>query len=668
MMFIFVGQLSVTDVAQAAVGGKCQDWYAGKIAGYNFWGKESIEELGYCIEKYGINLVSSTKFTPIMHAVSYHDVSLQTVRFLIQHGAELNRKDDFGQTALHLAVSSTSSPEVIRLLVNAGADRKIKETRRGLTPSGYLSENTRGLAGSRDLLTILEDKRDPKQPVSKNCAKWYRGNYADTLFWGKRPIAEIDQCAKKYGINFKNYIARTPLHSAIASGSPNFENLQYLIRSGASVNTYQKYRVFRSDPPLINTPLHEAVSAIKSEKLMLKVISLLVSNGALINAKDNKDRTPRDLYRGDNKEIITLLTKIDNVEISVRSTPDADTNCSVAVHQCDAADICARATETRNGNVEWSSAPAAVEYLNEAKIRGLSCGVSTVAYKSCDEDANVCGAAELCQRATVIVDGTKRWRRDASALRFIETAKDIGLGCGVEVKKANPRKLRVASGTGFLVSNIGHLVTNNHVIDGCSEVKVHMSGETTVSKILASDPKNDLALLKMDASNPNFLSFSDQNPYLLQDIIAAGYPFGDKISKSIKVTRGVVSALTGIADNFSQIQIDAALQPGNSGGPLIDEFGNVIGVAVSKLDADYVLEKFGTLPENTNFGIKASIVKELLTANGVKFSTGGEAKISNSDLGLLISNGTVFLSCWMTNAQYQRMKEKKAMFENVNFD
>ena len=88
-----------------------------------------------------------------------------------------------------------------------------------------------------------------------------------------------------------------------------------------------------------------------------------------------------------------------------------------------------------------------------------------------------------------------------------------------------------------------------------------------------------------------------ENPYLLQDINSAGYPFGNKISSSIKVTRGVVSSLSGVADNISEIQIDAALQPGNSGRPLLDENGNVVGVAVAKLDAEFALEKFGTLPE-----------------------------------------------------------------------
>ena len=77
---------------------------------------------------------------------------------------------------------------------------------------------------------------------------------------------------------------------------------------------------------------------------------------------------------------------------------------------------------------------------------------------------------------------------------------------------------------------------------------------------------------------------SNNRPELLQDIYVAGYPFGNKISTSVKVTRGIISSLTGIGNNFSNIQIDAALQSGNSGGPILDDLGNVVGVAVSKLD------------------------------------------------------------------------------------
>ena len=92
----------------------------------------------------------------------------------------------------------------------------------------------------------------------------------------------------------------------------------------------------------------------------------------------------------------------------------------------------------------------------------------------------------------------------------------------------------------------------------------------------------------------------------------AGFPFGDKFSTSVKVTKDIISSLTGLGNNFSNIQIDAALQSGNSGSPILDDRGNVVGVAVLKLDAKYVFEEFGIIPENTNFGIKSSEVGIIL--------------------------------------------------------
>ena len=154
----------------------------------------------------------------------------------------------------------------------------------------------------------------------------------------------------------------------------------------------------------------------------------------------------------------------------------------------------------------------------------------------------------------------------------------------------------------------------------------------------------------------------------MQDIFVAGYPFGKRISASVKVTKGIVSSLTGIGNNFSNIQIDAALQPGNSGGPIINDRGNVIGVAVAKLDVKYIVKKFGVIPENTNFGIKSSVVMNLLQGNNVSVSSPNTGKLGKSELGRMISDATYYLSCWMTMAQIERMRTKKVIFRDISAD
>ena len=151
----------------------------------------------------------------------------------------------------------------------------------------------------------------------------------------------------------------------------------------------------------------------------------------------------------------------------------------------------------------------------------------------------------------------------------------------------------------------------------------------------------------------------------MEDIFVAGFPFGKKVSSSIKITKGIISSLTGLGDNFSNIQIDAALQPGNSGGPIFDVKGNVVGVAVAKIDLKHAIEHLGAIPENTNFGIKANIVSNLLTSNDIITGTPNTKIVSQSELSKTVSNATYYLSCWMTMAQIQKMQTQKVIFRDL---
>jgi S1-C subfamily serine protease len=225
-----------------------------------------------------------------------------------------------------------------------------------------------------------------------------------------------------------------------------------------------------------------------------------------------------------------------------------------------------------------------------------------------------------------------------------------------------------SSGTGFAVTKSGYVITNNHVIRGCMKVKIHQKGKSIPATVVSRDKLNDLALLKGDFKPSKVFRLSRKAPELMEDIFVVGYPFGTKVSSSVKVTKGIVSSLTGIGNNFSNIQIDAAIQPGNSGGPIVNEMGNVIGVAVAKLSFKHVLKRFGTIPENTNFGIKTNVVMNLLQGNGVSVEGPNRGKMKKSDLGKIVSDATYYLSCWMTMAQIKKMRSKKVIFSNVVTD
>ena len=93
--------------------------------------------------------------------------------------------------------------------------------------------------------------------------------------------------------------------------------------------------------------------------------------------------------------------------------------------------------------------------------------------------------------------------------------------------------------------------------------------------------------------------------------------------------------------------------------------GNVIGVAVAKLDRKYIEKNFGVIPENTNFGIKTSVVKSMLNSIEINLPQPNINQMSTRDLGKYISNSTYYLSCWMTTAQIQKLKSEKVIFKNL---
>jgi S1-C subfamily serine protease len=232
---------------------------------------------------------------------------------------------------------------------------------------------------------------------------------------------------------------------------------------------------------------------------------------------------------------------------------------------------------------------------------------------------------------------------------------------------SDPNKVvSASSGSGFSVSFDGHVITNYHVIEGCQNVKIHHNGKSIPATVVTFDPQNDLALLKGDFRPSTVLPLSTRSPELLQDVYVAGFPFGRKVSTGVKVTKGIISSLTGIGNNFSNIQIDAALQPGNSGGPILNDRGNVVGVAVAKLDKLKTLNDFGSSPENTNFGIKTSVVRSILESSNVSSPSANTSSISTTKLGKMISDGTYYLSCWMTTAQIEEMRSKKVIFQNLD--
>ena len=224
-----------------------------------------------------------------------------------------------------------------------------------------------------------------------------------------------------------------------------------------------------------------------------------------------------------------------------------------------------------------------------------------------------------------------------------------------KVEKPKKKKLEsddnkvvpASMGSGFFVTRTGHLVTNYHVIEGCDAVKTNTLGKEIRADVVAIDKTNDLAILKAKINPTKVFPVSNKDVSLLQNVIVAGFPLGKQVSSSIKIHKGNVTALAGFGDNYSNFQTDATINQGNSGGPIMNQKGNIVGVAVQLIAAEHA--------QNVFFGVKSSTLRTFAQANNIKFLTPNYRDMSNEDLGEFITEATVFLECWMTVAKIKQI-------------
>ena len=215
----------------------------------------------------------------------------------------------------------------------------------------------------------------------------------------------------------------------------------------------------------------------------------------------------------------------------------------------------------------------------------------------------------------------------------------------------NPKsgKAGTQTGTGFVISASGHIVTNHHVIHGCiGDIKGNLTGEApSTLRVVNSDRANDLALLQgPTASFKSYARIRDRAMHSGDSIVAIGFPYRGLLSSDFTVTTGIVSSLSGLYNDTRLLQISAAVQPGNSGGPLFDMSGDVVGVVSAKLDALRVAERTGTIPENINFAIKTGAIRDFLDNSVVAYETSAPgAELKTSDIAGNARAYTLLISC-----------------------
>ena len=175
-----------------------------------------------------------------------------------------------------------------------------------------------------------------------------------------------------------------------------------------------------------------------------------------------------------------------------------------------------------------------------------------------------------------------------------------------------------SSGSGFFVTP-NHIITNNHVTRGCDEITVKNKGYESNVKLLDTDSTTDLSILVTGKPNKSFLYLRSRKAVVTgEQSIALGYPFSSTLGSELKVTSGNIAALTGIRNNIAELQLTSPVQPGNSGGPLLDDNGNVIGIIVSRLEKSKEITGNRTA-QNVNFAIKSNMAKIFMDLNMVDY-------------------------------------------------
>ncbi len=229
-----------------------------------------------------------------------------------------------------------------------------------------------------------------------------------------------------------------------------------------------------------------------------------------------------------------------------------------------------------------------------------------------------------------------------------------------------------STGSGFIVSDEGHILTNLHVVRGCrvttastammvaptgisvrpSPGSIESHGDATSFKeqelrVIGVDNRHDLALLAGAKFASSFATFRAGGGVRAgDDIVVTGFPLHGIVSSEINVTTGIVSALAGPGDDRHMIQISAPLQPGSSGGPVLDVSGNVIGVVVGKLDAIKTARATGMAPENVSFAVNELTARAFLDAHDVPYLTARpHGSLPTADIVMKAKGYTVLIEC-----------------------
>ncbi|MGJ5076366.1 tetratricopeptide repeat protein [Bradyrhizobium oligotrophicum] len=234
-----------------------------------------------------------------------------------------------------------------------------------------------------------------------------------------------------------------------------------------------------------------------------------------------------------------------------------------------------------------------------------------------------------------------------------------GGALAIVVSGLQPAHTETVTGTGFAITFDGVIITNNHVISECdSLIKARLEGtpdQYSVATVIGRDERHDLAALRLQRAGSNQVpiravprAILRKGPTVLQGekAIAYGFPLRGLLATNGNLTLGNVSALSGIGDDHSYIQITTPVQPGNSGGPLYDGSGHIIGVVVAKLNALRVMLATGDVPQNVNFAVELGAVRQFLKQNRLEVAEeDSTTELAVPEIALKAKLSTYLIEC-----------------------
>jgi S1-C subfamily serine protease len=216
-------------------------------------------------------------------------------------------------------------------------------------------------------------------------------------------------------------------------------------------------------------------------------------------------------------------------------------------------------------------------------------------------------------RAKVIIDLIQEGRRTTDSTLGAPAPKSPP----GQKAASKPKHESKGSGSGAIVSSLGHVVTAAHVIKGSNYLEIVTPAGSYPATVLSVDDANDVALLKVDKSFEDHILVGRSSEVRLgQSVATIGFPNIGIQGHSPKVTQGMISGENGVQNDIRMWQISVPIQPGNSGGPLLDEHGRLVGVVVASLSLR-AIQITGSVPQNVNYAIKGAYLEPLLNFHKV---------------------------------------------------